>query len=69
MFHLTFEESINKRDSIGSCWYPTACTSITEKSLQNTPDRVLEREKFFEFFLAIAKETYFSILLEKIPFC
>jgi hypothetical protein len=42
-------------------------------SLCNTANNITKyqivfvREKFFEWVLAIAKETYFSILVEKIP--
>jgi len=43
------------------------------KSLYNRADIikkyqiVFSREKFFEFIVAIAKETSFSILVEKVP--
>lgn len=59
---LAFEESINRCYSVGSCWCPRACIT----SLQHTRSFFWEK-KFFELILVSAKETYFSIFVEKIP--
>jgi hypothetical protein len=46
---------------------------LASNSLYNTENVITKhqivflKEKFFDFILAIAKETYFSILVEKIP--
>jgi hypothetical protein len=66
-FKLTFEESVHKCHSVGSCWFTRA--------YYNTPNIITEypivflREKFFEFIAVIMEETLFSILVENIaPF-
>jgi len=64
-FKLTFEESVNKLYSLGSCWCPRAF--VTELNFITKYQIVFSREKFFEFILAIAKVTYFIVLVEKIP--
>jgi len=52
---------------------PLSWTVLVSKSLYNRAKFITKycivrlREKFLEFILAISKETYFSILLEKIP--
>jgi len=61
---LTFEESTNKHHLDGSCWIPRA--SITVQNINIKYHIIFLFGKFFEFILASAKETYFSILVEKI---
>jgi len=40
---------------------------VTELNFITKDQIVFLREKFFEFFLVIAKVTYFIVLVEKIP--
>jgi len=66
-FKLTFEGSRNKRHSVGSCWCPRAKQS--KANIVTKYQIIFLREKFVDFILAAAKETYFRILVEKIlPF-
>jgi hypothetical protein len=63
-FKPAFEESINKRPQLNR---------VVSKSLYNRADIITKyqilflRENFCEFIVAIAKETSFSISVEKIP--
>lgn len=64
-FKLTFEESVNKRYSLGSCWCSRAF--VTELNFVTKYQIVFLKEKFFEFILSIVKVTYFVVLVEKVP--
>jgi len=53
-FKLGCEESINKRQSVGSCWFPRACLAH-QISVQYTRSFSWEK-KFLDFILAITKK-------------
>jgi hypothetical protein len=64
-FKLNFEESINKRHSFGLC---CVSKSLYRANIITKYQIVfLTKKKFFEFILAMARETYLSILVEKFP--